>query len=73
MLLTPFPLLAPLLLLLVRSDPGISAIDDVPSAASTPASNSGNNKNKSDVNGSTDAINSRHTRIITDKQQQQGR
>ncbi len=65
-LLTPFPLLAPLLLLLIRDDHVRSSV------ASTPASNSGNNKNRSDVNGSTDAINSKQTRTITDKQQQQG-
>ncbi len=46
----------------VRGDPVISSVDDVASAAITPASNSGNNKNKSDVNGSTDAINSKQTR-----------
>jgi hypothetical protein len=66
MLLTPFPLLAPLLLLLIRDDPVMSSV------ASTPVSNSGNNKNKSDVNGSTDAINSKQSRTITEKQQQQG-
>jgi hypothetical protein len=72
LLLTPIPVLAPLLLLLVRSDPGISAVDDVPSAASTPTGYIGDKKNRKDVNGSTDAINSKLTRTITEKQQQQG-
>jgi hypothetical protein len=47
---SPVPLLAPLLLLLIHDDPVMSSVSDVPSVASTPASNSGNNKNRSDVN-----------------------